>query len=146
MGQPVFLSAPGEGARPPCCSKTSTHALMHSSHIYTDGPATSRPTASESRKSAIADLPALKCPISGEPEVGSQNEQRDFDRNRCRATPASFANRLIALYPRFARAKQPAIGSELMVPHRCGAPWALERHVSVPQPGIKLGSRRSFRP
>jgi hypothetical protein len=85
-------------------AKTGVSALMP--QIYTDGPATSRATVSESRP---------------------QNEQRNFDRSRRRAAPASFANRLMALYPRFARAKQPAIGLELMVLHRCGerrrGPW-----------------------
>src|SRR5262249_3339412 len=54
-------SAGREGGKPPCCSTTATHVLMHSSQIYTDGPATSRPTSSA---------------------VRPQNEQRSLDRLR----------------------------------------------------------------
>src|SRR5262249_29241771 len=57
-----------EAGKPPCCSTTATHVLMHSSQIYTDGPATSRPTWSA---------------------VRPQNEQRSLD-CRNRALAASF--------------------------------------------------------
>src|SRR5262249_28475846 len=76
-------SAGRDGGKPPCCSTTATHVLMHPSQIYTDGPATSRSTSSA---------------------VRPQNEQRSLDRLRSnRAMAASF--RPMLLYPRFAPAQ-----------------------------------------
>jgi hypothetical protein len=116
MGQPILGSAGRDGESPPCCSTTATHVLMHSSQIYTDGPATSRPTSSAARP---------------------QNEQRSFDCLRSNRTmAASFCPML--LYPRFAPAY-----SKAGLNSRIGHPGPAPR---LKSPSAVLGQRRDRRP
>src|SRR5262249_59994825 len=108
------------GGRPPCSPPPATHVLMHSTKIYTAGPATSRPTWS-------APLP--------------QNEQRSLD---CiRSGPAMTPSfRRMLLYPRFAPAQHQDGCSSLEIFQACSAATQL----GSAWHSVTIGQQRSFHP